>query len=105
LTFTRLVNVKAWCFKCEGFEHYDYQCPSKSQHDSIIPSGDVDDSKIVEYVHIPSKTTSIIEDVSVGFDTPIIDEGYASYEGNSKVLVTIVESDTTLTVDTVVYDH
>jgi len=30
LTFTRLVNVKARCSKCEGYRHTDYQCPSKS---------------------------------------------------------------------------
>ena len=30
---------------------------------------DVDDSKVVENVHVPSKTTSIIENISVGSDT------------------------------------
>ena len=34
-TFKRLVNVKAWCFKCERYGHYDYQCLSKSQHVSM----------------------------------------------------------------------
>ena len=85
MTFKRLVNAKARCSESKGYGHYNYQCPSKSQHDSIIPSGDVDDSKIVEYVHVPSKTTSIIEDVLVDFDTPIIDEGHAPYEGTSEV--------------------
>ena len=48
--------------------------PSKSRHVSIVPSDIVDDSKVVEHVHVPSKTTIIIEDV-VGSDTPIINEG------------------------------
>jgi len=52
-----------------GYGHYDYQCPSKSRHVSIVPSDDVDDSKVGENVHVHSKTTSIIEDVSVGSDT------------------------------------
>ena len=30
LTFKRLVNAKARCFKCEGYERYDYLSPSKS---------------------------------------------------------------------------
>ena len=40
MTFKRLVNVKVRCSKCEGYEHYDYQCPSKSQHVSIVSSDD-----------------------------------------------------------------
>jgi len=47
LTLTRLVNTKARCSKCEGYEHFDYQCPSKSRHVSIVPSDDVDNSKVV----------------------------------------------------------
>jgi len=39
-----------------------------------VPSDDVDDTKVVEDVHVPSKTASIIEDISVGSDTLIIDE-------------------------------
>ena len=35
LTFKRLINVMARCSKCEGYEHYNYQCPSKSRHDRL----------------------------------------------------------------------
>jgi len=59
-----LVNVKARCSKCEGYGHYDYQCPSENRHVKIVPSDDVDDSKVVEDIHILSKTASIIEDIS-----------------------------------------
>jgi len=69
-----------------------------------VSSDDVDDSKVVEDVHIPSKTASIIEDISVGFDTPIIDEGHASYEGTSEVVNVIVESSTLLDVDAHAHD-
>ena len=50
-------------FKYEGYEHYDYQCPSESRHDNIVPSED-DDSKVVENVHVPFKFTSVIEGIS-----------------------------------------
>jgi len=83
---------KARCSKCERYEHYDYQYPSKSRHLSIVHSNDVYDSKVVEDVHISSKTTSIIEDISIDSDTPILGEGYASYEGTSELANVIVES-------------
>ena len=37
-------------------------------------SDDVADSKFVENVHVPFKTASIIEDITIGFVTPIFDE-------------------------------
>jgi len=74
LTFKTLVSAKALCSKCEGYEHYDYQYPSESQHVRTVLSDDVDDSKVFENVHVPYKTASLIEDISVGLDTPIIDE-------------------------------
>jgi len=86
----------------EGYEHYDYQCPSKSRHVSIV-SNDVD-SKVVEGVHDPFKATSIIKDISVGSDTPILDEGHASYEDTSAVVNAIVESGTPLIEDAHIHD-
>jgi len=41
--------VREQCSKCEGYGHYDYQCPSKSRHVNIVPS-DVDDSRVVKDV-------------------------------------------------------
>ena len=61
-----LVNTKALCFKCEGYGHYNYHYPSESQHVRTVPSDNVDDLKVVEDVHIRSKTVNIIEDISVG---------------------------------------
>ena len=78
LTFKRLVNVKVRYSKCEGYGHYDHQCPLKSQHVSIVSSDDVDNSKVVEDIHIPSKITNIIETISISSDTSILDEGHAS---------------------------
>ena len=72
LTFKTLVSAKARCFNYEGYGHYDYQCPSESQHVRIVPNDDVDDLKVIEDVYIPSKTASIIEDITVGSDTSII---------------------------------
>ena len=82
----------------EGYWHYEDQYPSK------IPSDDADDSKVLEDVHVPSKTTSIIEDLSVGSDTPIHDEGHTSYEGTSEVVNVIVNFGTLLIVDAHVHD-
>ena len=45
----------------------------RGQHVRTVPSDNVDDSKVVEDVHAPSKASSIIDDISVGFETPIID--------------------------------
>jgi len=52
LAFKMLVNVKTRCFKCEGYGHYDYQCPSKSQHVRTVFSDEIDDSKVIEDVHV-----------------------------------------------------
>jgi len=82
-----LVNAKVRCSKCEGYGHYDYQCLLESRHVRIVSSDDVDDSKVVKDVHISSKTTSIIDDISVDFNTLIIEEGHASYEGTSEVVM------------------
>jgi len=56
-----------------------------------VPNDDVDDSKVVEDVHIPSKTASIIEDISVGFITPIIDEVHMSSDGTNDDVDELVE--------------
>jgi len=64
-----------------------------------VPNDDVDNSKVIENVHVPSTAASIIEDKSVGIDTSIIEEDHASYEGTSEVVNVIVESDTPLDVD------
>ena len=78
--------------------------PLESQHVRTVPSDDVDDSKVVEDVHISSKIASIIEYISVSSNTPIIEEGHASYEGASEVVDAIVEFGTPLDVDAHAYD-
>jgi len=40
------------------------------------------------------KTASIIKDISVSSDTPIIEKGHASYESSNEVADVIVESGT-----------
>ena len=69
----------------------------------IFLSSDVDDSKVVEDVHVLPKSISI-EDISVGFDTSILVEGHAFYEDTSKVVDAIVESGTPLTIDAYIHD-
>jgi len=64
-----------------------------------VLSDDVDDSKVADDVHVSSKTASIIKDISVDFNTPIIEEGHASYEDTSEIVDAIIESGTPLDVD------
>ena len=78
LTVKTLVNAKAKCYKCEGYGHYDYQCPSESQHVKIVSSDEVDVSKVIEENHVPSNIVSIIEDTAVDADTLVIDEIHMS---------------------------
>ena len=63
------VNTKARCSKYKGYVHYDYQYLSESQHVRIVPTDEVDDSKVVEDVQVPPKTANIIEDIAVDSDT------------------------------------
>ena len=93
MIFKTLVNTKARCSKCEGYGHYDYQCPSKSQPVRIVSSDEVDVSKVIEEVHVPSNTVSMIEDTSVGADTLVINEIHMSDSANEDVNE-IVESTT-----------
>ena len=94
LTFKTLVNAKARCSKFKRYGHYDYQCPSECQHVTTMSSNDVNDSKVIEDVHVPPKTVSIIEDISVGSDTPIIDEIYWSSDSASDDVDEIIEPNT-----------
>jgi len=64
-----------------------------------VPSDDFDNSKVVKGANIPSKTASIIEDISVDSNTQIIEKSYVSYEDTSGVVGTKVESGTPLDVD------
>ena len=95
LTFKIIVNTKGWCSKSKGYGHYDYQCPSESQHIRTVPIDNIDDSKVVEDVQVPPKTVSIIEDIVVDFDTPINDETQMSPDCASDDVDEIVESNTT----------
>ena len=78
MIFKTLVNAKAGCSKCEGYGHYDYQCLSESQYVKIVSSDEVDISRVIEEVHVPFNTVSIIEDTVVGDDTLVIDEIHMS---------------------------
>ena len=78
LTFKTLVNVKARCSKCKRYEHYNYQCPSESQHVRTVPTDEVDDSKAVKVDQVSSKTINIIEDIAVDSVTQIISEIHMS---------------------------
>ena len=85
-----IISASSWeqCSKCEGYGHYDYQCPF-----NFVPSDDFNDSKIVEDVHIPHEISSIIEDLLVNIGTPIIDESHVSSVITSDV-DTLVNSST-----------
>jgi len=67
---------------------------SESQHVKVVPIDDVDDLKVVEDVQVPPKTVSIIENIAVSFDTPIIDETHMSSDSASDDVDEIVEPNT-----------
>jgi len=46
------------CSKYGEFLHYDKQCPSKSLHIDIVCIDDIDNSRIIENVHISFEVTS-----------------------------------------------
>ena len=93
-SFNMLINAKTRCSKCEKYEYYGYQCPSDSQHVRTVPTDDIDDSNVIKDVHVPSKTASIIKDIVVDSDTPIIDEVHMSSDSTSDDLDEIVKSNT-----------
>jgi len=94
LIFKTLVNAKARCYKCKGYVHYDYQCPSESQHVRTVSTAEVDDSKVVKDVQVPPKTVNIIEDIAVDSDTPIINEILMSSDNANDDVNEIVEPNT-----------
>ena len=82
------------CSKCREFEHYDYQCPSKSQHTDNVYIDDIDNSKIVENVCIPSVVASDVVDELVKTSTPTLDETHVYEESFRNIQDALVESRT-----------
>jgi len=82
------------CSKCGEFEHYNYWCPSKSQHTDYVQINDIDSSRIVEDVHITSEATSYIIDDLMKSSTPTLDETLVHEENISDVQDALVESST-----------
>jgi len=81
------------CSKCGEFEHYDYQYPSKSQHTDNVQINDIDNSRIVEDVHIPSEVASDVDDL-VKSSTLILDETRIHEESISDIQDALVEFNT-----------
>ena len=79
------------CSKCGEFRHYDYQYPSKSLHTDIMCTDDIDNSRIVEDVHIASEVISDVVDELVKSSTPTLEEIHVR-ESIIGVQDTIVES-------------
>ena len=68
-----------------------------------MPSDDVDDSKVVENVHVHSEISSVVEDPLVNPATPIIDESHVSSAGTNDVKV-LVDSSTPISDETYVHE-
>ena len=71
--------------KCGEFEYYDYQCLTKSEHTDNVQIVDIDNSRFVEDVHIPSEVISDIDEF-VKSSTRTLDKAHV-HEG---VLVTYI---------------
>jgi len=74
LSFKGIVSAKAWeqCFKYERYGHFDYQCPSESRYVNFVPSDDVDDSKVVDDVHVHSEISSVVKDLLVNLGNRLL---------------------------------
>ena len=59
-----------------------------------MPNDDIDDSKVVEDVHVHSEISGAIEDPLVNPGTPIIDESHVSSAGTNNVDDVLVDSST-----------
>jgi len=70
-----------------------------------VPSDDVDDSKVIEDVHIHSEISSVVEDPLVNPGTPIIDEKHVSFARTSDVVNVLMESSIRITNETNVYEN
>ena len=77
--------------KCGKYEHYDYECPSKSQHTNDVQIDCIDNSRIIEGVHSPSEVTSDVDDL-IEFSTLTLDEIHVYEENISNVQDALVES-------------
>jgi len=69
-----------------------------------VSTDNVDDSKVVEDVHVPSKFTSVIDDASADSCPSIFDEVHVSFEGTSDVMNALMESSTSIAEETYVYE-
>ena len=65
--------------------------PQRVSNVRTVPSNDVDDSKVVKDEHAPPKAASIIENISVSSETPIVDEVRMSSDSTSDDVNEIVE--------------
>ena len=66
----------------------------ESRHVNIVPSNDVDDSKVVEDVHILFEISSVVEEFLVNSGAPIIDDSHVFSADISDVVDASVESST-----------
>ena len=90
-------------FKCGEFGHYDYQCSSKSQHTDDVQIDDIDNSRIVEDVHIHSVVTNNVDEL-VKTSTPARDETHV-HESISDVQNALVKSSTPALDETHVHEE
>ena len=68
-----------------------------------MPSGDVDDSRVIEDVYVCSEITSVVKDTLVNSSTPILDEVHVSFEDTSNVM-DVLESNTPIPHDMCVHE-
>jgi len=59
-----------------------------------VPSNGVDDSKVVENVHVHFEIFSLIEDPLANLDTLIIDDSHVSSASTSNIVDVLVDSNT-----------
>ena len=81
------------CYKCGEFGHYDYQCPSNCQHNDIVHTDEINNSRIVKDVHIPLEVNSDVDKL-VKSNTTTLDKTHVHEENISDVQDALVECST-----------
>lgn len=84
LSFVQIFTLLSF-FKCVEHRNYDYECPLKILHMDNVLTNDVNDSSVVENVNVSNDNSSIIDDISLKFSTPILDEVHIPSEGTNDI--------------------
>jgi len=104
----RVLARKTWPYlqASSGLQfHIKKYIITRRWHINSVPSDDVRDSRVVEYVYVSSTITSIIENPLANSYTQIADEIHEFYESTSDDIDVRVDSSTLIPIDVHTHDN